>query len=165
MKMMRWSEKALEIMASHKALHSLEAAMRVNPYETMMPSPTDEKQSPAKYYGAIAFGRNVFLRCHTDEDYTYSIIQVHLEGRDLYSIEENVVVYFCLPTIGIAVALRPGDFLLFNATIPHGISSRCENSDTVISVSSYLKTAVVGQNNNGLPLTEEQKGLLDRFRN
>ena len=143
---------------------SLGAAKRVIPFETMRPSPTDKKQSPAKYYGAIAFGRNVFLRCHTDEDYTYSVIQVHLEGRDSYSIEEDVIVYFCLTTIGIAVALRPGDFFLFNAKIPHSISSRCQKTQNVLCVSSYLKTAVVGLNNNELPLTKEQKVCHKRYQ-
>ena len=164
MKMMRWSEQAFEMMGSHKALHSLGASKRVNPYETMRPSPTDKKQSLAKYYGAIAFGRNVFLRCHTDQDYTYSIIQVHLEDRDSYSIEEDVIVYFCLTTVGVAVALRPGDFFLFNAKIPHSISSRCKKTQHVLCVSSYLKTAVVGQNDNELDLTKDQKVCLKRYQ-
>ena len=163
-KMMRWSEQSMEMMADHSNLHHLRAARDVVPFKTMQPSPHDKKQSPAKYFGAIAFGRNVFLRCHKDQDYTYSIIQVHLGGRDVYSIDEEVVVYFCLPTQGIAVTLRPSDFLLFNATIPHCISSRCRNNDTVLSVSSYLKTAVVGLNNNGLELLNVQKVLLRRYR-
>ncbi len=163
-RMMRWSERCLEMMGDHNVLHHIRAAKNLVPFPTFKPSPTDKKQSPARYYGAIAFGSNVFLRCHTDEDYTYSCVQVHVEGRDTYSTDDEIVAYFCFPTRGIAVALRPGDFIIFNPMVPHCISSRCRNGDTVLSVSSYLKTSVVGLNNNQLDLTEEQKILLNRYR-
>jgi hypothetical protein len=162
-KMMRWSEKAFEQMVDHLALHHIRAASDAISFPTMCPSSSDRKQTPAKYYGAIAFGRNVHLRCHTDQDYLYSVIQVHLEGKDSYSIDEKVVAYFCFPTLGIAVALRPGDFLLFNPTVPHCISSRCRNNDNVISVSSYLKTAVVGMNDNSIKLSDDQKILHNEY--
>jgi hypothetical protein len=32
----------------------------------------------------LAFGCNVFLRCHTNEDFTMSMAQVHLKGMDQY---------------------------------------------------------------------------------
>ncbi len=118
MRMMRWSERAFEMMAPHSALHHIRTTKEVISFPTMCQSSSDEKQTSAKYYGAIAFGRNVHLRCHTDQDYMMSVIQIHLDGRDSYSIDEKVVAYFCFPTLGIAVALRPGDFLLFNPTVP-----------------------------------------------
>jgi hypothetical protein len=163
-KMMRWSERGLEMMGDHEVLHHARAARSAVRFPTMHPSSTDKKQTPAKYYGAIAFGCNVFLRCHTDQDYTYSVVQVHLEVVQPYSAGDSIVAYFCFPTRGIAVALRPGDFLLFNPKIPHCISSRCRKEDTVLSVSSYLKTSVVGLNNNQLELTSEQEILLKRYR-
>lgn len=125
--------------------------------------PSSESVTDAKYYGGIAFGSNVFLRCHTDADFTMSIAQIHLKGRDSYAMDDDVVVYFCFPTLGIAVPLRPGDFLLFNALIPHCISSRCRQSDEIMCVSMYLKTAVVGLNNNDLNLTSKQLVLMKRY--
>jgi hypothetical protein len=62
--------------------------------------------------------------------------------------------------LGVAVPLRPGDFLMFNARIPHCISSRCKQSDHVIALTMYLKTAVVGMNNNDLDLTPAQTSIL-----
>ncbi len=162
-KMMRWSERAFKKMACHSALHHIQAAKDLVSFPTMRLSSSDDKPTPAKYFGAIAFGRNLHLRCHTDEDYTFSMIQVHLEGQDSYAINERVVAYFCFPTLGIAVALRPGDFLMFNPTVPHCLSSRCRNADNVISVSSYLKTAVVGLNDNSLPLTDDQEALRNSY--
>ena len=92
-----------------------------------------------------------------------SIIQVFLKGKRNYSLGDDVIVYFCFPTIGVAVPLRPGDYLLFNACIPHCLSSRCKYEDQIITTSTYLKTAIVGLNNNDLPLTEEQARLVEHL--
>ncbi len=35
-----------------------------------------------------------------------------LKGKDKYELDDDDVVYFCFPTLGVAVPLRPGDFLL-----------------------------------------------------
>ena len=121
-------------------------------------------KSTLKYYGGLAFGCNVFLRCHTDNDYTMSMVQIHLKGKVKYNIEDDVVVYFCFPTLGVAVPLRPGDFLLFNALIPHCVSSRCRQAEEILSIAMYLKTSVVGMNNNQLPPNSLQTVLADRYR-
>ena len=55
------------------------------------------------------------------------------------------------------------DFLLFKACIPHCISSRCTESDEIMCVSIYLKSAVIGMNNNGLELNEKQAVLAKRY--
>jgi hypothetical protein len=70
------------------------------------------------------------------------------------------VVYFCFPTLGVTVPLHPGDFLLFNALIPHCVSSQYRQDDAIMCVSMYLKSAVVGMNNNDLPLTPHQSVLV-----
>ncbi len=115
-----------------------------------MTMPFSSHKSALKYYGGLAFGCNVFLRCHTDNDYTMSMAQIHLKGKDEYQIEDDVVVYFCFPTLDVAVPLQPGDFLLFNALIPHCVSSRCRQAEKKLCISMYLKTSVVGMNNNQL---------------
>jgi hypothetical protein len=61
--------------------------------------------SGSKYYGGIAYGCNVFLPFHTNADFTMSISQVFLKGRNRYKIDDEVVVYFCFPTLGVAVPL------------------------------------------------------------
>jgi len=76
---------------------------------------------------------------------------------------DDIVVYFCFPTLGVAVPLRPGDYLLFNALIPHCVSSRCRHNDSIMCVSMYLKTAVIGMNNNALSLTKNQAMLAKRY--
>jgi hypothetical protein len=62
--------------------------------------------------------------------------------------KESVLQYFCFPTVGVSVAMRNGDILLFNPLIPHCISSRATQKEKVICTSLYLKTALVGGNDN-----------------
>jgi hypothetical protein len=161
MKLMRKAEDCFERLADSEVLSHIDHARVLVPFKTMT-SPFDSAHS-LNYYGGLAFGSNVFLRCHTDEDFTMSMVNVHLKGVRQYSTSNPIVVYFCFPTLGVAVPLRPGDFLLFNPRIPHCVSSRCRQADEVISLSMYLKTAVVGMNNNGLPLDSIQSHLSERY--
>ena len=121
------------------------------------------KVNSAKFFGGIAFGSNVFLRCHTDQDFTMSISQVFVKGKPHYHLSDDVIIFFCFPMLGVAVPLRPSDYLLFNPLIPHCISSRCKHEDEIMCVSIYLKTVIVGLNDNSLPLTPLQNELADRF--
>ena len=90
-------------------------------------------------------------------------IQVFLKGKSQYRLDDEVevVVYFCFPMIGVAVPLRPGDYILFNARIPHCISSGCKLEDEILCTSTYLKTAIVGMYNSDLPLTQEQAQIVE----
>lgn len=42
-----------------------------------------------------------------------------------------------------AVPLQPGDYFMYNARVPHCISSSCKMNDEIMCASVYLKTAVV----------------------
>ena len=163
MSLMRCAEYAFEAIADHQVISHVHHAKQVVPFKTMNMS-SCKKSSALKYYGGLAFGCNLFLRCHTDDDFTMSMAHVHLKGKDHYSAADNVVVYFCFPTLGVAVPLRPGDFLLFNAQIPHCVSSRCKHTDQVMVLSMYLKTSVVGLNNNELQLNSRQSILAKRYQ-
>jgi hypothetical protein len=84
-----------------------------------------------------------------------------LNGKDKYEVDDDIVVYFCFPTLGVAVPLQPGDFLLFNALISHCVSSRCRQDDNIFSID--IKTSIVGMNNNQLPVSSNQSFLADRY--
>ena len=75
---------------------------------------------------------------------------------DRYEMDAGVCNYFTFAEQGVAVALRPGDILLFNPVYEHCLSSRTSAYETkdVFSLSMYLKTAIVGMNDNSVPLTE-----------
>ena len=110
---------------------------------------------------------NTYLSAHTDEDFFYSLMTTACchalrDDIDQYKLHAEVSNYFVFPEQGIAVALRPGDLLIFNPKYHHCLSSRTEayqNKD-VYSMSLYLKSAVVGKNDNRIPLNDEETDLL-----
>jgi hypothetical protein len=163
--MMQQAEHCFRCLAEPAVISHLDLAKRIVPFKTFISSSSEHPDNfHAHFLGGIACGKNVFLWCHTDQDFTFSIIQVFLKGHDRYRVTDDVVVYFCFPTIGVAVPLRPGDYLLFNATIPHCVSSRCRFEDEIVCTSMYLKTAIVGMNNNDLPLTDEQASIIEQLK-
>jgi len=159
--MMKCAEESFRQFGEHLVLSNLFHARKLVPFKTFT-SPTTNYTSD--YFGAIGYGNNVFLRCHTDEDFTMSIIQVFLKGLTHYNVHDDIIVFFCLPTLGVAVPLRPGDYLIFNPRLPHCISSRCAIEHEVISISAYLKSSIVGMNNNDLPLTQDQLDIISKLK-
>ena len=110
-----------------------------------------------KIYSGLATGTNTYLPVHIDKDFTSSIVMVL--KSEACKEDDKEVAYFCFPELGVAVPLRPGDALIFNPREPHCLSSRCHVEDEVVCMSLYLKSAVVGLNDNSLPLTARQEEL------
>jgi hypothetical protein len=119
--------------------------------------PSCDGEEDSDFFAAIAFAENVYLSMHDDDDFTYSVVCPHMAKE--YTNADKEVVYFCFPTIGIAVPLRPGDVLVFNPRTLHGISSRICNEDTLYCTSLYLKNKIVGGNDNSIPATRRQVEL------
>lgn len=118
--------------------------------------------SMCEMFAAIGGGLNVFLQSHRDKDAFYSVIHIvkeFLDGDDKkYTMDDKVCCYFCFPEQGVAIALRPGDVLVFNPDVYHSVSSRAEGYEgRFFCLSLYLKTAHVGLHDNKKPLTEEQE--------
>jgi len=168
MRMVRRAELLFESFADNEVIEHIRSAKEAIPFKTMRaPQNVDGSSKsipPAKYFGAIAFGCNVFLRCHRDNDFTLSMCHILLDGKDHFDVNDEVVVYFCFPSLGVAIPMRPGDFLLFNSRVPHCISTRRKFAHRIISITFYLKTMVVGGNNNSMELTIEQQMLSNKYR-
>jgi hypothetical protein len=126
--------------------HISSARSRVE-FKTIEPSPSLTHKKSARYYNGLGFGINVYLRSHVDWDFTMSIAQAHINNHD-YQVDDWILCYFAFPRIRTAVALWPGDFLLFNPQELHSISSHWKSGDKTFCISSYLKTGVVGLNDN-----------------
>mgnify|MGYP006146831185 FL=1 len=162
--LMKRAETSFRSIADHCVLSHLHHAKKLVPFKTFTSTGVDKTSSfSSDFFGGIAFGSNVFLRCHTDADFTMSITQVFLKGIPEYHLKDDVIAYFCFPTLGVAVPLRPGDYFMFNALIPHCISSRCNLKDEVMCTSVYLKTAIVGMHNNNLKLTPQQSQVAEKL--
>ena len=158
---MQCAEELFMTIANHQVISHIHHAKKAVPFKTFTTSNTQSNSS--KFFGGIAFGTNVFLRCQPDQDFTMSISQVLVKGKANYHLNDDVIVYFCFPTLGIAVPLHPGDYLLFNPLIPHCILSRCKHDDEIMCILMYMKTAIVGLNDNLLPLTPPQNQLADKY--
>jgi hypothetical protein len=79
-------------------------------------------------WGSLACGKNYNLNSHVDEDFFYSLTTVAAERGlqediDRYSMDAEVCNYFTFVDQGIAVALRPGDMLIFIPVYHHCLSS------------------------------------------
>ena len=110
------------------------------------------------HFGAIDFGINVHLIVHTDDYSVYSVESVHQSGH-LYKLNNNILACLSFSRLGMAVALRVGNVLIFNAHEPHLISRQCINHDVVYFVSAYPKTDVVYLNDNSIELSSMMESL------
>jgi hypothetical protein len=137
------AETAFRSFANTKDIQHIARVSELLQFQTMREKSSNTEPIFADIYQGMAFGENVFLECHADHDFARSIVMVQMDNHQC-GPHDRVVAYFCFPRLGIAVALRPGDLLIFNALEPHAISSRCHKSDKLLCVSMYLKTAVVG---------------------
>ena len=129
----------------------------------------DDGHRATQFFSSIAFGRNVYLqvhtdcdpvflvhciRTHTDCDFGYSIVpalKVDPEEADL----EQILCYFVFPVHAQVVALRHGDIIIFNPMKYHCLLKKLVKG-CVFTLSCYLKTAVVGKNDNIFPLTRTE---------
>ncbi len=145
-KVMKRAEYAFDMYIGTEIIRHISSARSCVNFTTIGPSPSSSNKK-ARYYNGLGFGINVYLRSHINADFTMSIVQAHIDN-----INDRIICYFAFPRIGVSVALRPGDFLLFNPTKPHCVSSWCRADDDIYIISSYLKTAVVGLNGNINPI-------------
>jgi len=106
----------------------------------------------------------LLLTVHVDQDIGLPFMDPRPPGG--YQLNCPVVQYFVFPEMGVSVALRPGDQLLFNPQYYHCLSERNRATifNSVLITSMYLKTAVVGKNNSSIELTENETALLQMFK-
>jgi hypothetical protein len=73
------AESAFDMFINTDVIRHIVEARKCVHFCTMEPSPSSTHGTPARYYNAVGFGLNVFLRSHIDKDFTMSIVQVHLD--------------------------------------------------------------------------------------
>jgi hypothetical protein len=140
-------EKIFKYRAHELAVQSAYTASKLIDFKTL---------DGCHIYSGMAIGTNKYLKNHQDKDYAYSMVTVLAKG----ACKENdtrVLAYFCFPRLGIAVPLCSGDVLMFNPQEPHCLSSRCHIEHEIVCMSIYLKSSVVGLNDNKIELAPLQK--------
>lgn len=137
-----------------KSLAALAFSKKVSGYSGY--SFADGRQS--SIWSSIAFAENVAMNAHRDDDFFLGVVCVVQE--DALIVDGNdVCQYFCFPDQGKAVALKNGDVLLFNPKEKHCISGRTNVGKSVVCASLYLKTAVVGGNDNSRTVRDLKRNL------
>jgi hypothetical protein len=125
---------------------------------------------------SMAVSCNSQSRIHVDRDMFYSILYAliipstfrHREvTREAVRCNRSPrhlkpVQYFCFPTFNLAIPILPQSYFVFNPTLPHGASAVVDSAQfhEVYLCSLYLKSAVVGGNDNTKKLTLPQKQIL-----
>jgi hypothetical protein len=76
---LRRSEYAFDRYMDTEVIQHITAAKKHVNYRTMDPSPLSSGVKSATIYNGMGFGINVYLRSHTDQDFTMSIVQAHID--------------------------------------------------------------------------------------
>ena len=132
-------------------------AKKILGYKTF-PFPNNQR---SQTWSALSSGRNVSLPVHVDDDATVSVVVV--VDDQPFSLESPLKAYFCFPEHGRAIALRAGDMLLFNALVPHCISTRVDQTRDMFACALYLKTRVVAGNDNSKSLSKEEQDIVNKY--
>lgn len=119
-------------------------------------------------FGAVSVASDYHSSLHVDSDFFFSMLTVRSSfpaTNALSDFSHNIssrppiAQHFLFPTLGVAVALRPGDHLQFNPRIPHCCGNKLPfyEDATVFLSSMYMKTNITGKNDNNLPLSETEQ--------
>jgi hypothetical protein len=123
-------------------------------------------------YAGLASAVDYSSPQHLDADAFLSTFQCHGRNR-INSDGDNdsggylpdlpAAQYFVFAEFGLAFAFRPGDCFVFNPLYYHGCSAKTDayKDEEVLVNAFYLKSMVVGRNDNDLPLDEIQKSWND----
>lgn len=99
-------------------------------------------------FPSAALALNCYLSAHKDLDFGMSVLATLCNGEP----GGNIRSYFCFPEWGFCVPIRNGDVLLFNPLELHCMSSRVNTQEDLVCAVLYIKTAVVGGNDNNQDL-------------
>jgi hypothetical protein len=120
-------------------------------------------------WAAAAASRNYVSASHVDKDFFYSCLTVMCHDDSTitqtngkychYRDNLPIAIYFCLPKKGTVIAMRPGDYIIFNPNEPHCVSMREKfyEDKHIYVMSFYLKSAIVGLNDNSMSNDELNK--------
>jgi hypothetical protein len=116
-------------------------------------------------FSSIATALNVCLNSHTDDDSFYGVVtDLDADPLKYPQMDDDVALYFTFPTLALAIALRPGDILIFNPAVYHSVSSRRDPTKNIWCTSLYTKNAIVGGNDNSKEMETVQKEAIDRAK-
>ena len=114
-----------------------------------------EKGGKSKNWCSVAFGKNVSLCLHRDDDFTVGVVQV-IGEENWEGVSEEVLAYFCFPNLRRCIAVRSCDCVVFNAGLDHCISSRVSGARNMHCVSFYMNHLIPSGKDNSSGRTKEE---------
>lgn len=110
------------------------------------------------FFAAMASSIDFSAPAHVDADFLFSVHQLNVGGSGHLTIDSPVAQYFCFPQQGFAIAMRPGDVILFNSNVFHCLTGKTEAyiKERVYVTSFYLKTGHVSGNDNSRELSQDE---------
>ena len=141
-------------------LHTIEHAQNVAQWPRFRAIRDKSKQ--CKLYAGFNLSSGTYHNAHLDDDFGYTtalLFDPVNEGQD----DDTIVRYFCFPRLGVAIGLRVGDVIIFNAREWH-CSSSMSVERQILSFGGYVKTGHVGGNDNRSPLTAFQSEINESMK-
>ena len=111
-----------------------------------------EDMAVTSFLPSLNANLNCYVSIHSDEDCAVGVVTCIASG--LVTMDSEILIYFCFPTIGRCIGMRNGDTLIFNPRVKHCCSSRVNKSMDVILMAQYFKTGIAGRNNNEQDLSD-----------
>jgi hypothetical protein len=111
------------------------------------------KKEKSMLWASVATSYDYASAAHVDSDFFLSLLTVTTcehTLKNIYELNQPIALFFMFPELGYCVGLRPGDQLIFNPLYYHCVSTKNFSvyENPVHVTSFYLKTAIVGRNDN-----------------
>ena len=160
-KMVRTAEHCANKVLPSGLYESLEKTKELFEWECLKKKFNNKFNSKqTNLWSSIATSFDYTSAAHTDKDFFLSMLTVTtsqglIDGG--YTIDQPIAMCFVIPELGLYIGLRPGDQFIFNPLYYHCISTKDFGTynKPVFVTSFYLKTAIVGQNNNDKEIKED----------
>ena len=144
-------------------IHLLRAIFQVKEYFDIPGMPTNENIS-TRIWSAMATAKNYYSAAHVDEYFFLSLLTVNVNNGKYPDFNSEIVTHFCIPYVGVAIAMRDGDCLIFNPQFHHCASQQESNLDGDVFLSIfYLKSKMIGENDNRVGLSQEQDEIIKKI--
>ena len=153
-KMVKKGEHCANNVLPHSVISALKRTQTLFQWSCLQSAePKEGNKEESALWASVATSYNYASAAHVDTDFFLSMLTVtssEYTVNNQYTMEQPIALYFLFPELGLGIGLRPGDQLIFNPLYYHCISTK--NFDAykknVHVTSFYLKTAIVGENNN-----------------
>jgi hypothetical protein len=116
------------------------------------------------YFTGMALATEYWSPLHVDNDLFFTLLSCFDPTMELKnSYKENILFYFCFPSVGLAVPMRNTDVLLFNSSFPHCATNYRRKSTRIFSLFTSATTIYSGMVSNEDFTPDEEEDIEFRY--